>query len=55
MYLQAADAPAPKPSAVIEVIDTTLIDEASELTPEEVPVLAFLQRRLDTHAKGKAQ
>jgi DNA topoisomerase-1 len=36
-------------------IDTALIDEISDLTPEEVAVLAFLQRRLGNHAKGKAQ
>ena len=38
-----------------DAIDTTLIDEISDLTPEEVAVLAFLQRRLDPHTKGKAQ
>ncbi len=35
-------------------IDARLIDEISDLTPEEVAVLAFLQRRLDGPVKGKA-
>jgi DNA topoisomerase I len=33
-------------------IDARLIDEISDLKPEEVAVLAFLQRRLDGPAKG---
>ncbi len=36
-------------------IDATLIDKISDLTPEEVAVLAFLQRRLDGPAKGASK
>jgi len=38
-----------------EDIDAELTEDIADLTPEEVAVLAFLQRRLDTHAKGASK
>ena len=38
-----------------EDIDAALAEDIADLSPEEAAVLAFLQRRLETHAKGNGR